>query len=223
MRRKDSPVLIDVRSPDAFRTVWISGSVNLPIDAVPANALVKSASEVVLVGDGRSTADLMQRCGALRKRGMMQIHVLAGGIVAWRHADGALVGHSGSLDKPIELDAEALRQTVGDMQVALVFAGVATGTELTKQSRRVVRTKNGSSPEAELSRVPKSVAMQHATVVLVARSDDIERWRAAAQSLGRPNPFFFVGDGARYDEYITRQSSIAAHAYEPLPSVCERS
>jgi len=223
LQRKDRSVLIDVRSPSAFRTVWIPGSVNLPVDAVPSNALARSASEVVLIDDGRSTIDLMQRCGAIRKRGMTQVHVLAGGIAAWRHAGGSLAGNSASLDRPIELDAEALRQTLGDAEVSLVFANVATGDMLAKSSRRVVAAKAGSTPETALSRVPKRIATQHAIVVFVARREDIEPWRAAARSLGRQEPLFFVGDGARYDAYITRQSSIAAHAYEPLPSLCERS
>jgi rhodanese-related sulfurtransferase len=173
VQRKDRPVLIDVRSPSAFGTVWIPGSVNLPVDAVPSNALVRSASEVVLVDDGHSTIDLMQRCGAIRKRGMTQVHVLAGGIVAWRHAGGSLSGNSASLDRPIELDAEALRQTLGDAEVSLVFADVATGDALAKSSRRVLTAKAGSAPEAVLSRVPKRIATQHATVVLVARREVI--------------------------------------------------
>lgn len=222
LTNKDHPVLVDVRSPAAFRTAWIPGSVNLSVAALDSSALVQTARTVVLVDDGRGSADLMQRCGAMRKRGRTQMYVLTGGLVAWRHAGGAMAGSAAAFDRPVELDDAMLRQTLGDPLVSLVFAGVGAGSNLPGAHRRIVKAQTTAAPETVLAEVPKEVAVKHATVVFVARAADAERWRAAARSLEMPEPFFYEGEGTRYDAYIARESSIAAHAYEPLPSRCER-
>lgn len=78
--------LLDVRTPAEFDRTRIPGSYNIPLGelAAHAKALTAIKAPVVLVcrsGARARTADAM-----LRQAGMRRVHVLEGGVLAWRAA-----------------------------------------------------------------------------------------------------------------------------------------
>ena len=78
--------LLDVRTPGEFRAQRIDGSYNVPVDAVAAHApeLRSQAGPVVIVC--RSGARACMADELLRTAGVEDVHVLAGGVLAWDDA-----------------------------------------------------------------------------------------------------------------------------------------
>jgi rhodanese-related sulfurtransferase len=78
------PCLLDVRTPAEFETAHIAGSYNVPLDLLRAHRdeIVRSLDrDVVLVC--RSGQRAAQAEETLRKAGLLNAHVLDGGITAW--------------------------------------------------------------------------------------------------------------------------------------------
>ena len=79
------PRILDVRTPAEFETAHIAGSYNVPLDLLREHRdeIVRHLDEdIVLVC--RSGQRAAQAEDTLRKAGLLNIHVLDGGIVAWQ-------------------------------------------------------------------------------------------------------------------------------------------
>ena len=82
--------LLDVRTSGEFRTCHIPGAVNVPLDQVARyrDQLVAADEPVVVIcqmgGRAKQAQDKMTQAGA------SNFHVLAGGMVAWQQAEGAV-------------------------------------------------------------------------------------------------------------------------------------
>jgi rhodanese-related sulfurtransferase len=83
-------VLIDVRPATRFEQYHIPGSLNISLHAIRSKAYLKS-KPVVLVNEGFVIAPLAHACQALNKAGF-KATILAGGLVAWKHKGGRLIG-----------------------------------------------------------------------------------------------------------------------------------
>lgn len=84
------PRLLDVRTPGEFVTAHIAGSYNVPLDTLREHRdeLRAHLDEVVLVCRTGNRATQAEE--ALAAAGLTNVHVLAGGIVAWEAAGGPL-------------------------------------------------------------------------------------------------------------------------------------
>lgn len=220
---KSHAVLVDVRPSSAFSTAWIPGAANLSLEAVSTNVLVKASNTVVLIGNGKDTVRLQQRCTDLHKRGLSQLRVLDGGLPAWLRAGGAVVGNVAAIDQPLLLDGRELHEVLQQPGAVLVFAEGRPTLALAAAGARIVKAsaKNALS-KAVLGRIPRAMAKETAAVIFLPSSGNPAAWRASARSMGLPDPLFFVGDASRYDAYLQQQARIAASANKPRSSACER-
>ena len=80
---------IDVRRPVAYFAAHIPKSRNLPLYLVQAESALKN-KDVVLVHDGASDDECLDRCLDLAARGFKSVRVLAGGIRGWQLAGRTL-------------------------------------------------------------------------------------------------------------------------------------
>ena len=110
---RDDPALrvLDVRTGGEFETVHIPGSYNVPLDTLSEHAtdLADVEHPVVLVcqSGGRAT----QAHGKLSVAGKDRLHILEGGMLAWRSAGGDVVeGTTGrwAMDRQVRLVAGSL-------------------------------------------------------------------------------------------------------------------
>jgi rhodanese-related sulfurtransferase len=91
LRTQKNFSFVDVRSPAEFDRYRISGSINIPLHLVKTKEFLKKLP-VVLVNDGRSTAELEKTCGELKQAGFERVAVLDGGLFAWSVNKRALEG-----------------------------------------------------------------------------------------------------------------------------------
>jgi rhodanese-related sulfurtransferase len=85
-------LIIDVRTPAEFETAHIAGAYNVPLDTLGEHReeIARHVDRtVVLVCRSGQRATLAEQ--RLAEVGMTNVHVLAGGVVAWEAADGPLV------------------------------------------------------------------------------------------------------------------------------------
>jgi rhodanese-related sulfurtransferase len=88
---KDKKItLIDVRARAKFEQYHIAGSLNIPLHAIQSKGYLKS-KPVVLVNEGFVIGPLAETCRALNQSGF-KAAVLAGGLMAWKHKGGKLIG-----------------------------------------------------------------------------------------------------------------------------------
>lgn len=89
------PSFVDVRSASAFRECRIPGSMNVSRSFVRSKGWLKN-KPVVLVDSGWGDAALEETVRSLEKAGFSSVHILHGGLTAWRAAgqrtEGALPG-----------------------------------------------------------------------------------------------------------------------------------
>ena len=133
----DDPSLriLDVRTGGEFETVHIPGSYNVPLDTLAEHAadLADVEHPVVLVcqSGGRAT----QAHGTLRDAGKLRLHILEGGMTAWRSADGDVVESASgrwAMDRQVRLVAGSLVlaglvASVAVPKVKWLAGGVASG------------------------------------------------------------------------------------------------
>lgn len=112
--------VLDVRTGGEFESVHIPGSYNVPLDTLAEHAddLADVEHPVVLVCQtgGRATT----AHGALRVAGKQQLHILEGGMQAWRTAGGDVI--EGTSDR-WAMDRQ-VRLTAGSMVIAGVLASI---------------------------------------------------------------------------------------------------
>ena len=112
--------ILDVRTGGEFETVHIPGSYSVPLDTLAEHAadLADVEHPVVLVcqSGGRAT----QAHGTLRTAGKQSLHILEGGMQAWRTAGGDVV--EGDTDR-WAMDRQ-VRLAAGSMVLAGVLASI---------------------------------------------------------------------------------------------------
>ena len=92
LRSSAPPRILDVRTPAEFETAHIAGSYNVPLDLLREHRdeIVRHLDEdIVLVC--RSGQRAAQAEDTLRKAGLLNVHVLDGGIVAWQANGHAII------------------------------------------------------------------------------------------------------------------------------------
>jgi rhodanese-related sulfurtransferase len=134
-QRDAAPRLIDVRTPAEFETAHIPGAYNVPLDLLREhrNELAEHLDEVVLMC--RSGQRAVSAEDALRRAGLANVHILAGGITAWQAA-GFEVRHGKprwELERQVRLVAGlvvALSVLVGAIVPGVQWVAFAIGAGL---------------------------------------------------------------------------------------------
>jgi rhodanese-related sulfurtransferase len=133
--RPDKVTVLDVRSPAEFETARVPGSINVPLHLVEKHAgqlAERLDRQVVLVCQSgvRATQAQQRLAGA----GAEHLHVLDGGVAAYRSAGGEVVQGRArwSLERQVRLAAGSLVLTslaasLRSPKAALLAAGVGTG------------------------------------------------------------------------------------------------
>lgn len=94
---------IDVRKPGAYADAHIPGSLRFPLYQVKARSFLRSRN-LILVDEGWGNPRLEEEVESLRARGFDSVHILDGGINAWRRAGGRMQGRAVSPARLAELD-----------------------------------------------------------------------------------------------------------------------
>jgi rhodanese-related sulfurtransferase len=119
------PRLIDVRTPGEFQTARIAGSYNVPLDLLREHRdeiIEHLDQDVVLVcRSGQRAAHAEQ---TLRAAGLVNVHILKGGITAWA-ATGCAVNRGAEhwdLERQVRLVAGLI--VVGSVLASIVIPGL---------------------------------------------------------------------------------------------------
>lgn len=92
LMNRESPLLLDMRDHKSFKEGHIIGSVNLPHESLEHDFKKyekdKSQTIVVICTEGQKAAIF---AGKMRKKGFENMHILSGGIGAWKTAHMPLV------------------------------------------------------------------------------------------------------------------------------------
>lgn len=206
-------VLVDVRPQAMYSRVWIPGSANLGKGLLASNLLVKSASSVVLVGNGKETPELLRRCKSLHADGMTQVHVLDGGLPAWHRAGGAVAGDTSALDQPLLLDNAELHAWLSQDGAVIVLADNESTPALAATGALVIRAAaKGETTTTLLGRIPKRLSESKHVIVFLAAHGNPSPWRNAARAQGLPDPLFFMGGPSRYENYLKQVAGVVTAA-----------
>lgn len=218
--------LVDVRSPAEFEQYRIAESINIPLHLVKTKSFLKN-SPVVLVNDGRSTAEIEQLCQELRQGGFRQVTVLEGGLNAWRESARPLAGDTIALARlnrmsPQELSVERLYNDwlVLDVSTPGKFKDLR---QWMPANVVVVSTKAGTDPAAGMRML---IAKYRKTnpqgrVLLVADDNQAyERLDARLQKGGTVSALRIDGGLTGYRNFISRQIAMWNQQNQPrrLPS-----
>lgn len=217
LRGAAEALLVDVRRSDAG--VRVPGALQLSLTQLKVDPVVSASSLVVLIGDGKDTMRLLQRCVGLRAQGLRQLRVLDGGLPAWHRSGGATAGAMASLEQPLRLSPSELNSLIRQGETTLIFAGLAPSPAWDELPNRKLQVPSTEVPSTVLGRIA------HATdtiVVILPDGGDPYPWQAAALAMSRGDPLFFIGKASRYDDYLHQLASIATHANLPLPGRCEQ-
>jgi rhodanese-related sulfurtransferase len=225
-RLKSDVRYVDVRSPAEFEQYRISESINIPLHLVKTKNFLKN-SPVVLVNDGRSTAELEQVCQELRQGGFRQVTVLENGLNAWRENARPLAGDTFA-------QARLNRMSPGELSVERLYSDwlvldVSTPGKF-KDLRQwlppnvvVVSIKSGADPAASMRAL---IAKHRKTnpqgrVLLVADDNQAyARLDARLQKGGTISALRLEGGLTGYRDFMSRQIAMWNQQNKPrkLPS-----
>lgn len=212
--------LADARQGHALREA-LPGAVTF--DVAAAAPPFDAATTVALIGEAGDVRDLLAVCARLHAAGYANVRVVAGGIDAWRRADGS----SRATAPPTWLGAPALSRRALDAPHALVFdANADTGLRRLGDAKHIAWP--GETPAVAARRIAAELARRHVVpgvdpiTVVVADRGAAAAWRDAWNATAYPDPQFYVGVDPQYRTDLANAERIAAGRGKPLPGPCDR-
>lgn len=88
--RNTTLFLVDIRPAKEFAQFKIPGSINLPLSFIKTKRFLKTRP-VILIHKGYEYRELHREAKTLNQKGYA-VKILAGGLMAWRHKQGKIVG-----------------------------------------------------------------------------------------------------------------------------------
>lgn len=82
--------LVDIRHEAQFSKFKIPGSINIPLSFIKTKPFLKT-KPIVIIHEGFGYSQIIQEATPLKEKGF-DIKILEGGLVAWKHIGGAIVG-----------------------------------------------------------------------------------------------------------------------------------
>ncbi len=106
VRQNKSPFLVDIRPKKEYSQFKIPGSLNIPASLIKTKTFLKTGP-MVLIHQGVAHTDLIVLAKDLSKKGF-KASVLEGGLAAWKHKQGPIVGNPFSIRQMNTITPKAL-------------------------------------------------------------------------------------------------------------------
>ncbi|MCP4672578.1 MAG: rhodanese-like domain-containing protein [Desulfobacula sp.] len=90
LKQKERLFLVDIRHEKEFSAFKIPGSINIPLSFIKTKQFLKT-KPVILIHRAMAYSEIISRVNELKKKGF-NIKILQGGLWAWKHKGGVLVG-----------------------------------------------------------------------------------------------------------------------------------
>lgn len=90
IQQKQGLFLIDIRHEKQFNTFKIPGSMNMPLSFIKTKPFLKT-KPIILIHQSIAYSEMVQLVKELNDTGF-QVKILQGGLAAWKHKGGTLVG-----------------------------------------------------------------------------------------------------------------------------------
>lgn len=178
---KPDALVIDLRPKSEFDIAHIDGALPMSLAELRSRAWLRKKT-LVLVGDGRGEGELYSACSRLKRDGVQDVHVLHGGLQAWRRAGRAVVG---TLPDPVrlaQLTSAQLFQESG-LSSNLVLLLPSAKSMQASLPRAVLLPTTGDAAIQRAITARRAQAAPLTAVVLVSggplRNADVERWLTA--------------------------------------------
>lgn len=157
----DQPLIVDVRSSDAFRGARIPGSINLSENQLLKTQALKSR-DLLVVDQGFSRSRMAEFCAKAEAEGFDRLKILVGGAAAWNAAGRDMQGapeeiHRLSEIEPTEFFVEAARQRVS----ILVEDGQAEGLQRALGNQLSIKELGSAEEDIERQLISLLSSSQH--------------------------------------------------------------
>lgn len=201
---------VDVRSPFAFAAVHMPSSLNISPSSLKTKSFLK-AKNVVLVDEGFGSEELERTCRDLRDSGFGAVSILYGGLNAWVHEGGELVGDAEAKKRIDRMPAGVLDGALGyddwlivdsSRPVDVMAAGVVA------QRIFVPWTASDAECPASLGQLLTEKRGQASVLVVTRNGEDAEQVVARLRS-AHANVFVLDGGMDAYVEQL-RQRTITS-------------
>jgi hypothetical protein len=201
LARKGS-VVVDARSTTAREHIRIPDS--LPISASELryrDALRRMP--LLLVGDGKDDATLLEQCVLLRQSNFQSVAVLRGGLATWAGAGQPVIAKADALDGLQRMNAdELLRASLETGNTILLGPDTYEFRKLLRNTVGVASLEPGAIAAA-LSKTPHA----RAAVIVSTAPLSAESLRALSAQTRMP-VYNFSGDSIRFEAYLRTQLAI---------------
>jgi len=213
---------VDVRSSAEYDRYHITGSINIPLHQVKTKEFLKKMS-VVLVNDGRSTADLEKTCVDLKQVGFDHVTVLEGGLFAWRANKRPLEGDPLAQAKLNRMSADEMIEERKKPNLYVIDVST-TGKhkDLNAWLPAKIIVIQSKSKKDSIARINSTITQQRklnplSRPILIADDDNgYERFDASLQKTGMAIGMLRLEGGINgYREYVTRQLDLWSEENKP--------
>ena len=213
-RDRSNIILADIRSPEAYESYRIPGSLNIPLFALRTKNYLKTR-HVVLVDGGDSQQLHGAVCIRLMRQGFKNVQVLEGGMPSWVLNGGDIIGHAPTTS---DLIAITPRQFYADQTnqhwiVALDSRARDEDKDLFSGHSLVYL---GNSPEASVRKIREVAGKKPIPVLVVNPSINNAYLFRIAQGLGDGQVRYLRGGIEEYRKYLEVRSAILSPLSQPL-------
>lgn len=178
---KSDAALIDMRPKPEFDGAHIDGALPMSLAELRSRAWLRKKT-LVLTGDGRGEGELYSACARLKLAGVADVHVLQGGLQAWRRAGHSVVG---TLPDPVRLALLTSSQLFQESRLSSNLVLLLPPAKAMKDSlpEAVLLPAAGDAAIQRAINARRAQATPLTAVILVSggplRNGDIERWLTA--------------------------------------------
>jgi rhodanese-related sulfurtransferase len=204
LKQNQKITLVDVRSREDFKRLHIPGSLNIPLHAIKTKGFLKSVA-VVLIHEGFQYSLLATECRQLTDKGF-KVHILDGGLPAWKRSGNKLAGDLFALDTMQIVSPHELIQEV-DYENILLIDVSSSKSNFSRQWMPHSEHLPGSSDPGEwlrrLDRLIKSQKNQPFFTILICNEtgDGYHNLNKILTTVGI-NAFFLQGGVVGYGRYL---------------------
>lgn len=200
IKQKRDVVFVDVRSPEEYAKIHISGSMNVPLYSIKTKPFLKT-TPLILVNNGYNYDQLGKECEKLKESGF-NVSILWGGLNAWKEKGLDFEGDVFEVKQLNRISPQEIYQERGYEGYLLI----AVATELPQDSNqwfpdinhvKVLNEKTISAFKDPKNRTPF-------TLVLIFNKDGngYDEYEKAVKKSGLTNVFYMSGGFIGYNRFL---------------------
>lgn len=190
---------IDVRSSFAFAAVHMPSSLNIAASSLKTKSFLKT-KDVVLVDEGFGSEELERTCRELRGNGFGFVSILYGGLNAWVHAGGELVGDAEAKKRIDKMPIGVLDGALGYDDWLIVDASRSADAGEASIVAHRVSVPDDAQCAASLGQLVTEKRGQASVLVVTRKGEEAEQ---VAVRLRSAHANVFVLEGG-FDAYVTQ-------------------